>query len=325
MGDARPIKYSVVIPVYNSEGIVAETLNATARFFEQRGLDYEIIAVNDGSRDGSWEVIRERAQANPHIIAMNLLKNYGQHNANMAGFRQAVGDWVVTMDDDMQNPPEEIAHLIDKAEEGCDLVIGRFRQKKHVFYRRVGSLLIKAINERIFKKEKDLVLTNFRLIRRDVVDRVCGYHTSYPYIPGLSLMFSNHRANAWVEHRPRTVGQTNYSLTKIIALVATILFNYSSYPLRFVGAVGIAISTLSFLMGGFYLLSAMLGGSEVPGWTTLVVLLAFFNGVVILILSMLGEYLVRLINQSSSSEAFYVKDMVGVGGGDDDGGIGQGD
>ncbi len=310
MSDSKPVKYSVVIPVYNSEGIVGETLDATARFFERQGLDYEIIAVNDGSPDGSWEVIRAKAEQNPHIIAINLLKNYGQHNANMAGFRQASGDWVVTMDDDMQNPPEEIAHLIEKAKEGHDLVIGRFRQKKHVFYRRVGTILIKAINERIFKKEKDLVLTNFRLIRRDVVDRVCAYRTSYPYIPGLSLMFSNSRANAWVEHRPRTVGQTNYSLIKIISLVATILFNYSSYPLRFMGAVGIGISALSFLMGGYYLLAAFIRSAEVPGWTTLVVLLSFFNGVVILILSMLGEYLVRLINQSSSSEAFHVKEVV---------------
>ena len=313
MSDNNPVKYSVVIPVYNSEGIVGETLDATARFFEEQGLDYEIIAVNDGSPDNSWEVIRAKAEQNPHIIAINLLKNYGQHNANMAGFRQASGDWVVTMDDDMQNPPEEIAHLIETAEQGHDLVIGRFRQKKHVFYRRVGTILIKAINERIFNKEKDLVLTNFRLIRRDVVDRVCAYRTSYPYIPGLSLMFSNSRANAWVEHRPRTVGQTNYSLIKIISLVATILFNYSSYPLRFMGAVGIGISTLSFLMGGYYLLASLIRTAEVPGWTTLVVLLSFFNGVVILILSMLGEYLVRLINQSSSSEAFHIKEVVKQG------------
>ncbi|MBI5136218.1 MAG: glycosyltransferase family 2 protein [Nitrospirae bacterium] len=312
MSEQRP-RYSVVIPVYNSEGIVGETLDRTARFFEERGLSYEIIAVNDGSRDGSWQVIAARARANPRIIAVNLLKNYGQHNANMCGFQQSRGDWVVTMDDDMQNPPEEIAHLIDKAAEGHDLVIGRFRQKKHAFYRRVGTILIKAVNERIFKKEKDLVLTNFRLIRRDVVDRVCAYKTSYPYIPGLSLMFSNSRANAWVEHRPRAVGATNYSLAKIVSLVATILFNYSSYPLRFVGAIGLGISALSFLLGGYYLLAALLHTTEVPGWTTLVVLLSFFNGVVILILSMLGEYLVRLINQSSSAESFHVREVVGGG------------
>jgi len=313
MSQASPVQYSVVIPVYNSEGVVGTTLDHTVAFFEGRGLSYEIIAVNDGSRDGSWGEVCGRAANNPNIVAINLLKNYGQHNANMCGFQRSRGDWVVTMDDDMQNPPEEIAHLIAKAEAGHDLVIGRFKEKKHAFYRRIGSILIKLINERIFKKEKDLVLTNFRLIRRDVVDRVCGYRTSYPYIPGLSLMFSNSRANTWVEHKPRTVGQTNYNLTKIVRLVATILFNYSSYPLRLVGAIGLGISSLSFLLGAYYLLAAVFREADVAGWTTLVVLLSFFNGVVILILSMLGEYLIRLINQSSSSESFHIKEMVNGG------------
>ncbi|MDH5527343.1 MAG: glycosyltransferase family 2 protein [Nitrospirota bacterium] len=305
-------KYSVVIPVYNSEGIVATTLDRTAAFFEQAGLDYEIVAVNDNSRDGSWEVIAAKARENPRIVAINLLRNYGQHNANMCGFMHATGDWVVTMDDDLQNPPEEIAHLIEKAAEGHDLVIGRFREKKHVFYRRIGSKLIGAINHRIFYKDKDLVLTNFRLIRRDVIDRITGYRTSYPYVPGLSLMFSNSRANTWVEHHPRTVGQTNYSLYKILKLVATILFNYSSYPLRVVAAGGLVVSLLSFLLGGVYLGMALFRETQVPGWTTLVVLLSFFNGITMMILGMLGEYVVRLLNQSSSSESFHVKEVVRV-------------
>jgi glycosyltransferase involved in cell wall biosynthesis len=308
--ETRP-SYSVVIPVYNSEGIVATTLARTAAFFEGRGLTYEIIAVNDGSRDGSWEVVREAARKNPHVVAINLLRNYGQHNANMCGFMQSRGDWVVTMDDDMQNPPEEIARLIETAEEGGhDLVIGRFREKRHALYRRLGTRLVGAINRRIFHNQKGLVLTNFRLIRRDVVDRVCGYRTSYPYIPGLTLMFSNSRANAWVEHRDREVGQTNYSLYKILKLVATILFNYSSYPLRLAAAVGVGISLFSFGLGAVYMGLALFRETQVPGWTTLVVLLSFFNGMMILILSMVGEYQVRMLNQISSSESFHVKEVV---------------
>lgn len=299
-----------MIPVYNSEGIVGTTLERTARFFEQRGLSYEIVAVNDGSRDDSWGVVRDCARKNPRIVAVNLLRNYGQHNANMCGFMHAAGDWVVTMDDDMQNPPEEIDHLIEKAAEGHDLVIGRFREKRHPLYRRLGTRLIRAINRRIFFDQKGLVLTNFRLIRRDVVDRVCGYKTSYPYIPGLTLMFSNSRANAWVEHREREVGTTNYSLYKILKLVATILFNYSSYPLRLVAAVGIGISLLSFALGAYYVGVGLLREARVPGWTTLVVLLSFFNGMMMLILSMIGEYQVRVLNQISSSESFHVKEVV---------------
>lgn len=304
------MKYSVVIPVYNSAPIVGETIDRTVSFFDRAGYDYELILVNDGSRDPSWEIISQKALQNPRIISINLLRNYGQHAANLCGFRASTGDYVVTMDDDLQNPPEEIERLINAAGDGYDLVIGRFRQKRHAFYRRVGTLLIKTINRRIFHADKDLVLTNFRLIRRDVVDRICNYQTSYPYISGLALMFSNHRANVLVEHLPRAAGKSTYSLWKILKLVATLLFNYSSYPLRLVTTIGIAISGIGFVLGAYYLVRALVVGTAVPGWTTLVVLLSFFNGVTILILSMIGEYCVRLINQVSSSASYHIKDVV---------------
>jgi len=309
-GDAPT--YSVVIPVYNSAGIVATTLERTARFFEDRGLSYEIIAVNDGSRDRSWEVVRDAALKNPRITAVNLLRNYGQHHANMCGFTHAAGEWIVTLDDDMQNPPEEIAHLIEAAAlaPGHDLVIGRFKEKRHPMYRRLGTRLIRAVNRRIFGSPKELVLTNFRLIRRDVVDRILGYRTSYPYVPGLALMFATGPVNCWVEHREREVGKTNYSLYKILKLVATILFNYSSYPLRLVASIGMGIAALSFALGAWYVGLAFVRETEVPGWTTLVVLLSFFNGMVILILSMMGEYTVRMLNQISSAESFHVREVV---------------
>ena len=303
-------KYSVVIPVYNSSPIVGNTIDRTVSFFEERRLDYEIILVNDGSLDNSWDVIRKKAEENPNIIAINLLRNYGQHNANFCGFLHSSGDYVITMDDDLQNPPEEIIHLISKAHEGYDLVIGRFREKKHALYRRVGSILVGAINTRIFHKDKDLVLTNFRIIRRDVVERVCAYKTSYPYIPGLTLMFSNNRANVWVEHREREAGKSSYNLASILKLVFTILFNYSSYPLRLVGGIGIVVSACSFLLGMFYLGIALFRGTRTPGWTTIVVLLSFSNGLLILILSMIGEYVVRVLNQISSSESFHIKEIV---------------
>jgi len=302
--------YSVVIPVYNSAGIVGTTLEQTVRFFEERGLSYEIVAVNDGSRDNSWDVLREAALKNPRITAINLLRNYGQHHANMCGFTHAAGEWIVTLDDDMQNPPEEMGHLIEAAKPGHDLVIGRFKEKRHPFYRRLGTRLIRAVNRRIFGSPRELVLTNFRLIRRDVVDRILGYRTSYPYVPGLALMFATSPVNAWVEHRERTVGKTNYGLYKIVKLVATILFNYSSYPLRLVAAVGMGIAAMSFALGAWYVGLAFVREAEVPGWTTLVVLLSFFNGMVILILSMMGEYVVRMLNQISSSESFHVREVV---------------
>lgn len=301
--------YSVVIPVYNSEEIVGLTIDRTCAFFEGNKLKYEIVLVNDGSKDKSWEIIAEKARTLPHVRAFNLLKNYGQHNANMCGFKETCGDFVITMDDDLQNPPEEILKLIEKIGEGYDLVIGRFNQKQHAGYRKVGSKLIGMVNRKIFYTPEGIVLTNFRIISRYVVDKVCSYKTGYPYVPGLVLLFSKDIANVYVDHHPRHSGESNYNTMKILKLVSTILFNYSSYPLKLVAGLGIVIALLSMLLGLFFVVNALVTGTSVPGWTTVVVLLSMFNGVSILITSMVGEYVVRLLNQSSSSESFHVKDI----------------
>jgi len=306
----RTMKYSVIIPVYNSEQIVAETVSRTRAFFEARKLDFEIILVNDGSVDQSWHVISELARADIRIKAINLLRNYGQHPANLCGFRHASGDWLITMDDDLQNPPEEIAHLIAKATEGHDLVLGKFRSKMHAAHRRIGSKIVNWLNARIFKKPEGLVLSNFRILRKDVVKRICEYQSPFPYIPGLALMFSASPANVEVEHHPRRIGKSNYNALRITQLVATILFNYSSFPLRLVMGIGLAVSFASFVMGIAYLIKGLIHGSQVPGWTTLVVLLAFFNGMLMLMVGILGEYMVRLLTQASGSTPYQVKELV---------------
>lgn len=305
-------KYSVVIPVYNSEKIVEKTVSRTVDFFVSKGLAHEVILVNDGSQDKSWEVISDLAEKNSCIMAINLLKNYGQHNANLCGFKHAGGDYVITMDDDLQNPPEEIEKLIDTAADGCDLVIGKFKEKKHAGYRRVGSRLIGWINRSIFDVPNNIRLTNFRLIKRSVIDRVLAYKTSYPYIPGLVVQFSHDVKNVLVEHQNREVGKSNYSIAKILALVSTILFNYSSLPLKIVARFGILTASVLMLLGGYYFLSSLIAGVEVPGWTTIVLMLSFFNAISLIMLSMLGEYLVRLINQTSDLEAYHVKDVIRV-------------
>ncbi|MFC1698981.1 glycosyltransferase family 2 protein [Candidatus Omnitrophota bacterium] len=303
-------KYSVVIPVFNSSGIVAETIDRTVAFFEKQAWDYELILVNDASSDGSWQVLRNKALANPQIIAINLLRNYGQHIAVFCGFQKSTGDYVITLDDDLQNPPEEIIHLIEKAKQGHDAVFGRFHTKRHTGYRRLGSILIGAVNKRIFYKPKNLVLTNFRIIRRDVVNRICSYRTNYPYITGLTLIFSSNRANVWVEHKKRPKGRSNYTFFTIAKLVMLILFNYSAYPLHLVSMGGLVITAISLILGLAYLSRALFFGTTVPGWATVVVLLSFFNGVIIFILSMLGEYTARLLKQVSSTDTYHINEVI---------------
>jgi len=239
-----------------------------------------------------------------------MLKNYGQHHANLAGLREATGDYVITMDDDLQNPPDQALLLIDEAMTGKDLVFGRFERKQAAGYRRLGSSMISMINRRIFGQPTDLEVSNYRILRRDVVDRICASQTAHPYITGQALQYSRRRSHVTVRHEPRPVGKSNYSMVRILRLVMTILFSYSSYPLRFAALVGFTISGLSLLLGAFYLLQGVFGDTHVQGWTTTVVLLSILNGFTIALLSMLGEYVVRTLNAVSAHDSYHVTTRV---------------
>lgn len=309
--DRESFTYSIVIPVFNSEAIVGETIDRVVKTFTGAGLRFELILVNDGSSDGSWDVIAERAARLPDVVALDLMKNYGQHYANLAGLSVATGDYVITMDDDLQNPPDQALLLIDTAMAGHEVVFGRFEQKQAAGFRRLGSRMIGQMNRRIFGQPPDLVVSNFRILRRDVVDRILASRTAYPYLTGQALMFSGDRANVTVRHDPRPVGQSNYSLTRILRLVLTILFSYSSWPLRAAAVLGFAVSGLSFLLGGFLVIRALSTDTVVPGWTSIMVLLSLFAGVIIALLSMIGEYVVRTLHTVSTTESFHVVRTVG--------------
>lgn len=297
-------RLSIVIPVYNSAGIIAQTIDRTVAFCESIVSDYELILVNDNSRDSSWEIVREKALANPNIIAINFLKNYGQHTAILCGMKASTGDYVVTMDDDLQNPPEEIRHLLDKALTGHDLVFGHFREKQHSNYRRTGSRMIQQLNYRLFACPDDLIVSNFRLIRRDVVDRICGYRTAYPYITGMALMFAASPANEWVEHHPRAVGKSSYSTIKLLRLVMRILFNYSAIPLWAVGIGGGALVLIGLLL----MLLLALFGQNVVGVALVTLIVAALT--LILMLVMVGEYVMRLMRQLATDEIYQIKERI---------------
>lgn len=303
----RP-RYSIVIPVYNSATFIDRTIAELREYLESRSLDYEIILVNDGSKDHSWERLCALAEENRRIVPVDLLKNYGQHSAIFTGFSLVRGDFVITMDDDAQNPPSEIDRLIEKIGEGYDIVFGKFREKKHSFFRRQGTKLIDYLNRKIFGKPADLALTNFRIVRREVIDRVVTHRTTIPYIPGLLLIYSGKPGNVLLEHRERIEGKSNYTMKKILQLVSRIVFGYSSYPLRALSAAGLFFSLAGFLYGTALIVKKLVAGTSVEGWTTIAVLISFFGGFIVLMLGMIGEYVVRAVQQLSGEQTAIVRE-----------------
>ncbi len=303
--------YSIIIPVYKSEDIVTNTVERLLGVLELKNIKAEIILINDGSPDNSWKIIKSLANKYSQVKSINLVKNFGQHNAVLCGFEYGKGDYFITMDDDLQNPPEEIIHLIRKInEDDYDLVFGKFKEKKHASHRKIGSKLVGYLNYKIFNKPKHITLTNFRIIRKDLINRLLTYRTSYPYIPGMLLMFSSKIGNVDVDHQSREIGTSNYTLRRILSLMTRLLINYSSYPLRLLSSIGLLISSLSFFIGSIYLFRGLLFGTNVAGWTTLVVLTAFLGGFIIALLGVIGEYLSRILDQLSSNKSYFIKEVV---------------
>jgi glycosyltransferase involved in cell wall biosynthesis len=306
----RTLEVSVVVPVFNSASVVAQTVGTIRSELAALGVSFEIVLVDDGSRDSSWDVVSGLAQRYADVTAIRLLQNYGQHNANLAGLRAAKGEWVVTMDDDGQNPPDQIGVLIEAARGGHDVVFGRFRQKQSSRTRTLGSRVVGRLNRHIFGKPNDLTVSNFRVLHRGVVDRICADRTRYPYITGQALLYASSPANVEVEHAVRKHGTSNYDFVRILRLVVRILFSYSVAPLHVMAGVGGLVAVVSFVTGIVFLVRGVVGDVVVPGWTTLVVLLAFLQGITLLMLSMLGEYIVRTLNQVSDRPTYLVSDVV---------------
>jgi len=303
---AEPM-YSIVIPVYRSAGSLPKLVERLDAFFSTHPMRHEVILVNDGSPDESWEVLQQLKQDRDDLVIIDLLRNYGQHSAVYCGMQNASGDFVITMDDDLQNPPEELIHLIRKADEGYDVVFGAFHQKMHGTFRKLGTRIVGWLNAKLFNKPRNLVLTNFRIIRREVVDAVCSVNTTFPYIPGLILMSAKTFANVPVAHHARDVGESNYTLRTISRLVWRIVFNYSAFPLRLMCGVGGLVALSSFVLGVYFLIRAIFVETKSPGWPTLVLLLSFYQGITLAILAAVGEYVVRIVNDISGQRAYRIR------------------
>jgi len=307
------VKYSVVIPVYNSSEIVGETIDRTAAFFERNGWSYEILAINDGSLDSSWKVIVEKALQNPNVLGIDLARNYGQNTAVYCGFQESSGDYVINLDDDLQNNPEDIIHLIAKVEQSADVVFAKFYKKKHSLVRRIGSQIIATLDRTLFGRPKDLTLTNFRIIRRDVIEKICKVITPYPYIRGLLLMAATNPANVMVRHEKRVVGSSQYTPPKITAFIARILLCYSVFNFRTLIAVGSLLFVLSMLLGTVLVSSGLFAATtmNVPCWTLILLFSSFLISDVILALGVHGWYALHRLQKEKSACIYDINKTVG--------------
>ncbi len=283
---------SVVVPVYNGAATVGALVAALGALEVPGGL--EIVLVNDGSPDTSGDVCR----ALLHTSAVPLTyvehaRNYGEHNAVMTGLRHARGAFVITMDDDLQNPPEEVVRLfLHTRDRGYDVVYTRYAEKKHEGWRNLGSRFANRVADMLLDKPRGLYLSSFRCMSRLVVDGITRYEGPYPYVDGLIMQVTQRLGSLEVMHLPRAEGVSNYTIRRLVRLWLNLAVNFSLLPLRLAVFAGVAMGALGAI-GALVVVLSALAGEQPQGWASTMVVILLLSGVQFVILGILGEYLGR--------------------------------
>jgi|WetSurMetagenome_2_1015567.scaffolds.fasta_scaffold00781_4 polyisoprenyl-phosphate glycosyltransferase len=302
----KKMKISIVIPVYRSAESLPILVQRIISVMTDTEREYEVILVDDFSPDNSWEVLKSlKHQYRNHLIIIRLCTNSGQHNAILCGFSQVTGDIVITMDDDLQNPPEEIPNLVKAVDTGYDLVIGEYDSKKHGGMRNSMGGMIDTLQRWMFKLPSNFQLTSFRAIKRSVVDLVRQMGGTFPYIT--CMLFSNAASyvNVLVRHEPRRFGHSNYNIKRSLLLAANLLISYSPYPIYLVGFLCALAFLFCAMFGIITLLEVLLHGTSVPGWASTVLIVTGFNAITLLALLIALIYIVRINQQITRTRIGY--------------------
>ena len=288
------MKISIAIPVYNSENSIARVVEELIETLTSH-YDLEIILVNDCSSDNSEKVCIDIFNKYPHVVNFySLSKNVGEHNAVMAALNHVTGEYVVIMDDDFQNPINEVLRLIQHiAEHDYDVIYTWYDKKQHSFLRNIGSKINDKVANIMLKKPKDLYLSSFKAINRFITDEIIKYDLPFPYIDGLILRTTSNIGTLKVLHQKRETGKSGYTLQKLIRLWMNMFINFSILPLRLSVFVGFIFAAFGFGLGIYAVVDKILHPALPMGYTTLAILISVFGGIQLIAIGLVGEYLGR--------------------------------
>lgn len=303
--------YSVVVPVYNSAPTLDELYNRIKAVFEMViHEEFELILVDDFSRDASFSIMQRLSDMDERVKYIRLARNHGQQKAVLCGIEHTRGDFIVTLDDDLQHPPEEIPKLIAEMESNpdIDVVIGRYDSKKHNIVRRFGTKLLDSLSRQTLGKNKDLKLTSFRLMKAFVADNLSEVHLYSPTVGHCLLAVDENIVNVTTHHDVRKVGKSGYSFSRLIKNFMTLFYTNTDLPLQIVGTIGTISFFASILLTFFYLFRYMVGDIRVSGWMTLVILVLLMNGLSLLSVGIIGRYLMLNIQETKRLPKYSIKE-----------------
>lgn len=311
-GETFEYGLSIVVPVYRGAGTIGTLVAALSELKPEGGL--EIILVNDGSPDHSGEVCRALARsATVPLTYIEHARNFGEHNAVMTGLRRARGAYVINMDDDLQNPPEEVIKLYDHARNGdWDVVYTRYAVKEHAGWRNMGSAFANKVADWLIDKPRGLYLSSFRCMSALVVREVTRYHGPYPYIDGLIMQATQRVDSIEVRHFARAEGRSNYTLKRLLRLWLNLATNFSVVPLRLAVFAGAIMGVLGVIAAGIVIWEG-LSGETPSGWASTMTVMLLVAGVQFLILGVLGEYVGRAFLSANGKPQGVVRDVIAAG------------
>jgi glycosyltransferase involved in cell wall biosynthesis len=284
---------SFVVPLYNTGDSVVKLFDAFRDLPIPGG--YELILVNDASQDDTYDRAKAIISSMPiPVTLIDMARNFGEHSAVLEGFRHTRGQFVINLDDDLQNPVEEALRMLDHLRKtGADVVYAYYEEKKHHWFRNMGSWLTNAAATFLLGKPKDLYLCSFRAHRRELIDRIIQYQGPYPYIDGLILGATNRIECLLVRHEPRAGGQSGYTLRKLARLWLNMFFNFSIMPLRMASLMGALLCVIGIIMLTIAVVQALFFKVPQVGWSSLMAAVSLFSGSQLLILGVIGEYVGR--------------------------------
>lgn len=298
---------SIIIPVYNSELTLIELTERLIKTLENN-YSFEIIFVNDGSKDNSYNSCKDLALKNKKIKFVSFYKNFGQINAVLAGMKESNGDICILMDDDLQNPPEEIPKLVSEINKGYDFVYGIPEKMNQNFMRLISSKIAFLMSELMFDKPKNLYPTSFTAIKNNVIKEIIKYEGPYPYVAGLILRVTKNGTNVIVKQLPRKVGKSQYNLIKLLRLWLSGFTNFSIIPLRIASLSGLLISLIGFAILTIIIIQKLFFAKYLSGWSSVIGSVLFFSGIQLLALGMLGEYVGRIFMILNKTPQYSIKE-----------------
>ncbi len=289
-----PRTLSVVVPAFNSEQSLPVLVDRLNSVLHDSCQTFEVIIINDGSSDGTWKTILSLSERYPWVHGINLMRNYGQHNALLCGIRQAKHPMIVTIDDDLQNPPEEIPKLIAKLEEGYDVVYGTPREQQHGLWRDLASTVSKIALRSFMGAETARQVSAFRVFRTELRDAFSQYQGSFVSVDVLLTWGTTKFSAVAVRHEPRTLGRSNYTFSRLLMHAFNMMTGFSILPLQIASFLGFACTIFGLIILIYVLYSFFIHGSAAPGFPFLASIIAIFSGAQLLALGIIGEYLARM-------------------------------